>query len=69
VDGQNMLMCQPKNPAAMMQAMKRVLTDADLRRTLAEGSTSWRANGFPGTGLLIEPSCLGRKSGHRQRPD
>jgi len=69
VDGKNMLMCQPKNPAAMMQAMKRVLTDADLRRTLAEGSTSWRANGFPGTGLLIEPSCLGRKSGHRQRPD
>ena len=46
VDGQNMLMCQPKNPTAMMQAMKRGLTDGDLRRTLAEGSTKLPSKWF-----------------------
>jgi polysaccharide biosynthesis protein PslF len=38
VDGENMLMCAPKNPGAMMQAINRALADHSLRSRLADGS-------------------------------
>jgi glycosyltransferase involved in cell wall biosynthesis len=40
LDGQNMLMCPPKDPTAMAHAIERLLDDEDLRRTLSQGAAA-----------------------------
>jgi polysaccharide biosynthesis protein PslF len=40
LDGQNMLMCPPKDPTAMARTIERLLDDEKLRHTLSQGAAT-----------------------------
>lgn len=46
VNGENVLLCPPKDPAEMARAMERLVTDPDLRRRLARGAGVLAAEWF-----------------------